>query len=251
MMATAKQLTPIHDLDIEKRSCASRQFANAQRQNIAGQDEEAALVLAAKSGDEQAFEILIGRYQQRILAVARGFTRVREDAEDIAQQSFQKAFVHLHNFKGKSSFPTWLTRIAINEALMLLRRGRGPREVSINDWAQGEQALFVLEIPDSGQSPEDSYSQGERRQILFSAMNELPRATRRAIQLRELDERSTKETARIMGISAGAVKARVFHGRRKLRRVLQRESAGMSEKQSASGKANGLSCHQLVCSFGD
>ncbi len=245
-------MTLIQDLNVEKRSCASRQFANAQRQNVAGQDEEAALVLAAKSGDEQAFEILIGRYQQRILlAVARGFTRVREDAEDIAQQSFQKAFVHLHNFKGKSSFSTWLTRIAINEALMLLRRGRGPREVSINDWAQGEQALFVLEIPDSGLSPEDSYSQGERRQILFSAMNELPRATRRAIQLRELDERSTKETARIMGISAGAVKARVFHGRRKLRRVLQRESAGMSDKQSASGKANGLSRHQLVCSFGD
>jgi DNA-directed RNA polymerase specialized sigma24 family protein len=74
---------------------------------------------------------------------------------------------------------------------------------------------------------------------------------RRAIQLRELGERSTEETARIMGISSAAVKARVFHGRRKLRRVLQRESAGMSEKQSASGKANGLSCHQLVCSFGD
>src|SRR5260370_40413084 len=116
---------------------------------------------------------------------------------------------------------------------MVVRRGRGPREVSINDWAQGEQALFVLEIPDSGQSPEDSYSQGERRKILFSAMNELPRATRRAIQLRELDERSTKETARIMGISAGAVKAGEFHARRKVRRVLQRDSAGISEKQSA------------------
>ncbi len=131
-MARAKQLALIQELDIEKRSCASRQFANAQRQNIVGQNEEAALVLAAKSGDGRAFEILIERYQRRILAVARRFTRIREDAEDIVQQSFQKAFVHLHKFEEKSSFSTWLTRIAINEALMLLRRGRGLREVSIH-----------------------------------------------------------------------------------------------------------------------
>jgi len=105
-MATAKQLVLIEKLDIETRSCASRQFANARRQNIAGQDEEAALVLAAKSGDAHAFEILIERYQRRMLAVARRFARIREDAEDIVQQSFQKAFVHLHKFEGKSSFST-------------------------------------------------------------------------------------------------------------------------------------------------
>ena len=103
MIATAKQLALMQDLDIEKGSCASRQFANAQRQNIAGQEEEAALVVAAKGGDGHAFEILIERYQRRILAVARRFSRVREDAEDIVQQSFQKAFVHLHKFEDRKS----------------------------------------------------------------------------------------------------------------------------------------------------
>src|SRR5216684_8322708 len=100
MMATTKQLALIQEPDIETRSCASRQFAKAQRQNVAGQDEEAALVFAAKGGDGQAFEILIKRYQRRILAIARRFTRIREDAEDIVQQSFQKALSTCTNSKG-------------------------------------------------------------------------------------------------------------------------------------------------------
>ena len=180
------------------------------------------LVAAAKNQNRQAFEVLVDRHARRIFFAARRMTRTREDAEDVVQQSLQKAFVHLRQFEGKSSFSTWLTRIAINEALILLRKSRGLREALISDSTEGEEAQFVLEIPDSGPSPEDNYSQRERRRILFAALNELPHRTRRAIQLRELDERSTEETARIMGISVGAVKARVFHGRRKLRERLKR-----------------------------
>jgi RNA polymerase sigma-70 factor (ECF subfamily) len=179
------------------------------------------LVAAAKNENRQAFEILVERHARRVFFAARRMTRTREDAEDVVQQSLQKAFVHLRQFEGKSSFSTWLTRIAINEALILLRKSRGLREVLINDSAEDKEAQLALEIPDSGQSPEDNYSQRERRQILFSALNELPHGTRRAIQLRELGERSTEETARIMGISVNAVKARVFHGRRKLRERLR------------------------------
>jgi RNA polymerase sigma-70 factor (ECF subfamily) len=253
MMATTKQLALIQEPDIEKRSCASRQFANAQRQNVAGQDEEAALVFAAKGGDGQAFEILIKRYQRRILAIARRFTRIREDAEDIVQQSFQKAFVHLHKFEGKSFFSTWLTRIAINEALMLLRRGRGLREVSIDDLSGDEETTLRLEMRDSRAGPETAFLQGERNQILYEAMDKLTPRTRTAIELRELRELSTAEAARAMGVSVGGVKARVFHGRRKLRRLLKRESVWMSGETelASSRKANGLSRHQLVSSFGD
>ena len=179
------------------------------------------LVAAAKKKDPEAFEILVERHARRVFFAARRMTRTREDAEDVVQQSLQKAFVHLDQFEGKSSFSTWLTRIAINEALILLRKSRGLREVLINDSNEGEETSFVLEIPDSGPSTEDSYSQRERQRILFSALNELPHGMRRAIQLRELDERSTEETARIMGISGGAVKARVFQGRRKLRARLK------------------------------
>jgi RNA polymerase sigma-70 factor (ECF subfamily) len=179
------------------------------------------LVAAAKNENRQAFEILVERHARKIFFAARRMTRTREDAEDVVQQSFQKAFIHLRQFEGKSSFSTWLTRIAINEALILLRKSRGLREVLINDLTEGEETLFALEISDSGPNPEDSYSQRERQRILFLALNELPHGMRKAIQLRELGERSTEETARIMGISAGAVKTRLFHGRRKLRERLK------------------------------
>jgi RNA polymerase sigma-70 factor (ECF subfamily) len=252
-MATATQLAPIQALNTEKRRRTSLQFAGAQRKNIACQDGEAALVFAAKHGDRRAFEILIERCDRRILAVARRFTRIREDAEDIVQQSFQKAFVHLHKFKGKSSFSTWLTRIAINEALMLLRRGRGLREVSIDDLSGNEETALGMEMPDSRAGPESAFLQGERNRILSDAMDKLTPGIRKAIELRELGELSIEEAARVMGLSVAAVKGRLFHGRRKLHQVLKRESAGMSGKQilQASRKANGLSRHQLVCSSCD
>src|SRR5260370_11068490 len=247
MMATAKQLTLLQGLDIEKRSCASRQFANAQQRNIAGQDEEAALVLAAKRGDGHAFEILIERYQRRILAVARRFTRIREDAEDIVQQSFQKAFVHLHDFEGKSSFSTWLTRIAINEALMLLRRGRGPREVSIDDLRGNEETQFGREIPDSGPGPESVFLQDERSRILSAAINKLTPKTRTAIELRELSELSVRETARLMGLSVEAVESRLFPRRGEFCPGLEAESPRVYREKSRGLKSNSSSRPRLFC----
>jgi RNA polymerase sigma-70 factor (ECF subfamily) len=220
-MATATQLAPILGLDMERRSRASRQFTAAQRQNIPGQGAEVTLVLAARNGNSHAFEILVERYQRRILAVARGFTRNREDAEDIAQQSFQKAFIHLHKFEGKSCFSTWLTRIAINESLMLLRRGRGLREVSINDLSGNEETALGLEMPDTRAGPESGFLQGERNRILSEAMDKLTPGIRTAIELRDLGELSTKEAAGVMGLSVSAVKARLFNGRRKLRQILK------------------------------
>jgi RNA polymerase sigma-70 factor, ECF subfamily len=252
-MATATQLARIHELGSEKWSRASLQFADARRQTIPEEDEEAGLVLAAKNGDAQAFEVLIERYQRRTLAVAQRFTRIREHAEDIVQQSFQKAFVHLRKFEGKSSFSTWLTRIAINEALMSLRRGRGLREVSIDDLSGNEETPLGLEIPDSRAGPQSAFLQDGRNRVLSEALNKLTPGVPKVIELRELGELSTKETARVMGLSVEAVKGRVFNGRKKLHQVLKRGSVWMSGKQTlpASCKANGLSRHQLVCSFGD
>ncbi len=192
------------------------------------------LVAAAKNGNRKAFDILIERHQQRIFFVARRMTRRREDAEDVVQQSFQNAFAHLRTFEGRSAFSTWLTRIAITEALMFLRRSRGSREVSIDDLNGNEETTTVLEVPDSSPDPEAIYSQREWVEMLSLAMNELPAGIRRAIQLRGLDERSSEETARIMGISVSALKGRMFHGRRKLRERLQHivEPAWMSAKKT-------------------
>jgi RNA polymerase sigma-70 factor, ECF subfamily len=183
--------------------------------------EEEALVSAAKNGNQQAFEILIRLHQRRILAVAMRFTRIREDAEDIVQQSFQKAFVYLHGFEGKSGFSTWLTRIAINEALMLLRKKRASREVPIEESTTMDDTALTLDLSDSDPSPEDNCLHEEQKRILAAALNELTQGMRTAVELRELGELSTEETARILGVSIGAVKGRLFHARRKLRQSLK------------------------------
>jgi RNA polymerase sigma-70 factor (ECF subfamily) len=210
-----------------------------------------ALVAAAKDGNRKAFEVLIKRHEHKIFLVARRMTRTREDAEDVVQQSLQKAFTHLRQFEGRSAFSTWLTRIAITEALMFMRRRRGMREVLIDDLNGNKETATVLEVPDSGPDPEASYSQREWVELLSLAMNELPAGIRLAIQLRELDERSSEETARIMGISVGALKGRMFHGRRKLRERLEHivEPAWTSAKKTprTSGNTRHLSQDLVPC----
>jgi RNA polymerase sigma-70 factor (ECF subfamily) len=183
-------------------------------------DEDAFLVAAAKARDTRAFELLVERHQRKIFSMAQCITRNREDAEDVVQQSFQKAFIHLRKFQGNSLFHTWLTRIAINEALMLLRRKRGSREVPIEESNTKSENALPLEFPDSAPNPEASCLDREQEQILSAAMNKLRPGVRKAIELRELGELSTRETALVMGLSVAAVKGRVFHGRRKLRETL-------------------------------
>jgi RNA polymerase sigma-70 factor (ECF subfamily) len=178
------------------------------------------LVVAAKNGDEQAFETLFKRHRQKVLRVVLRYAHAREDAEDIVQQSFQKAFVYLHKFEGKSSFSTWLTRIAINESLMLLRHARALREIPVDDSADQGSAASSMEIPDASPDPEASYLRRERVQILCKTLEYLRPGMRTAIELRELAELSTEETARRMGISVAAVKGRLFHARKKLQEKL-------------------------------
>jgi RNA polymerase sigma-70 factor, ECF subfamily len=210
------------------------------------EEDDATLVAAAERGHNQAFETLVSRHKGRILRVVLRFTRNREDAEDVMQQSLQKAFVHLQQFEGNSSFSTWLTRIAINEALMWLRKKRALPEVPIEESSTITETALPLDFPDSGPSPEDSCLEQERKRILSAAMNELRPGIRQVIELRELGELSTEETARVMGLSVGAVKARVFHGRRKLQETLKRWISG-SERLRVSRRMKGISRDPLAC----
>jgi RNA polymerase sigma-70 factor (ECF subfamily) len=214
-----------------------------------------ALVTAAQQGSREAFEILVERHEQRLFFFAQRMTRNREDAEDVVQQSLQKAFTHLNRFEGRSSFSTWLTSIATNETLMLLRKSRGSRELPIGDARGNEERTFVPEIPDSGPGPEDNYSQHERERILSAAMSQLTPGVRRAIELRELRELSTEETARVMGLSVQAVKGRIFHGRQRLRKALKRivESTWRSGRQTLgeSHNAKGISRERFAFNAGD
>ena len=181
---------------------------------------ERTLVVAAKNGDERAFETLFKRYQRKTIGVVLRYARVVEDAEDIVQQSFYKAFAHLSQFQGESSFSTWLTRIAINEALMFLRRRGAAREVSNDDMRDAKGSAASMEMPDSKADPETRCSQREEARILSQAVRNLRPVLRTTIVLSELRELSTSETALRMGLSVGAVKARIFRGKRELRQEL-------------------------------
>jgi RNA polymerase sigma-70 factor, ECF subfamily len=177
------------------------------------------LVAATKRGDAQAFDELVLRHRQKVLAVAQRITNNREDAEDVAQESFTKAFLHLDAFQEKSRFSTWLTRIAMNEAFMLIRRRRGFLEVPPENPDDGMKSVLEAFV-DHGPTPEESYWRRERTELVTESINRLGPTIRTTILLRHIEERSVKETAQILGVSIAAVKARVFHGRRKLRRTL-------------------------------
>jgi RNA polymerase sigma-70 factor (ECF subfamily) len=195
--------------------------AETDRRQSAIAREDDTVLIAAKRGDSAAFEMLCKQSASTVLHIARRMMRSKEDAEDVAQESFQMAFIHLKSFKGSSRFSTWLSRIAINAALMKLRKKRHLRELSRDEAAESEEASFPFDVADRGPDPEQLYAHKERRRILSAAINELRPGLRKAIELRELGERSTEETAQMMGISVSAVKARVFHGRKILRERLK------------------------------
>lgn len=205
-----------------------------------------ALVGAAKQGDKEAFAILVERHEQRIFLTVLRITGNHQDAEDAVQQSFQKAFTHLREFEGKSAFSTWLTRIAINEALMLLRKGRSLREISLDGSQSSEEATPALEIPDSGPGPEISYSQLEQQELLSAAMSQLRPNMRQAIELRDLRELSVQETARVTGLSVPAVKARLFHARKQLREALNRNTRSAKRFSWVRSRPQGVACDRRV-----
>jgi RNA polymerase sigma-70 factor, ECF subfamily len=188
-------------------------------------DSDSALVTAAKSGDTQAFEKLVLRYKRRVFATALRITNNREDAEDVVQDSFHKVFLHLSEFQERSQFSTWLIRIAMNEAFMLLRRRRGITETLPETADDGMNSGFEAFV-DQGLNPEESCWQRERTELLTEAINRLGPKIRRTILLRNIEGRSLEEIAQIVGTSTGAVKARIFQGRRKLRRTLNPELLG-------------------------
>jgi RNA polymerase sigma-70 factor, ECF subfamily len=176
---------------------------------------DGALVAATKRGDRKAFEELVRRHERRVFAVAQRVTNNREDAEDVVQESFCKAFVHLGTFEERSQFSTWLTRIAMNESFMMLRRRRGIPEIfvgSADDGANSVSEAFVDRTP----NPEESYWRRERTEVLTEAINRLSPTIRTTVLLCDIEERSVEETARILGASIAAVKSRVSRGRRKL-----------------------------------
>jgi len=182
-------------------------------------DDEPTLVAAAKAGDISAFETLVGRYERKIFRLTQNITQNREDAEDAMQEAFLKAFEHLQNFEGNSRFYTWLVRIAVNQALMKLRRRR-PNVVSLDEDIDTGEDVMPREVEDWGPSPEDRFEQTELAGILSKTIGELDPPFRTVFQLRDIEELSTEETAEALGLSVPAVKSRLLRARLKLRAKL-------------------------------
>jgi RNA polymerase sigma-70 factor, ECF subfamily len=187
------------------------------------QPDESVLVEQAKAGDQQAFSALVSRYQRKIYRLAKNITRNDEDAEDVLQEAFLKAYEHLDKFEGHSKFYTWIVRIAVNEALMKLRKRRGDREVSLDEpLGLGEEEV-KREIAVWEDNPEQRYSREEMQEILNEAVDGLKEDFRTVFVLRDIEEMSTEETAEVLKISIPAVKSRLLRARLALREKLTRK----------------------------
>jgi RNA polymerase sigma-70 factor (ECF subfamily) len=198
----------------------------------AGQGNDAQLLGAAKSGQSVAFGELFNRYKLRIFRLAQRIMRNREDAEDVVQETFLLAFVHLPDFQGSARFSTWLSRIAINAALMRLRKRARKAEISIDEHSETDDIAFRDAVTDLGPNPEQDCIREESSRILREALAELKPNARRVLELFELEGRSMKEVADNMGISVSAVKARIFHARPKMRHELSQYFVKRAERRA-------------------
>jgi RNA polymerase sigma-70 factor, ECF subfamily len=184
--------------------------------------DESALVARARQGDNRAFSTLVKQYEAKIFRLAQHITQNREDAEDVLQETFLKAYEHLDQFQGNSKFYTWIVRIAVNQALMKLRRRRTDKSVSLDETIDTGEDTVTREVAAWDEDPEQRFSREELAEILDSAIQDLTPTYRSVFLLRDVDDLSTEETAEALGISVPAVKSRLLRARLQLREKLTR-----------------------------
>jgi RNA polymerase sigma-70 factor (ECF subfamily) len=181
-----------------------------------------ALLLAAQAGDAVAFVELSDRHSNRILHRLHRLTRSWEDAEDALQEALLKAFLHLAEFEGRSKFSTWLTRIAINSALMIMRKRRVRPEVPLDNSSEGSEVWRPWDIPDRSNGPENELVLNESREMLRNAAHRLPPRIRDVVELYYSQDFSMAEVAQTLGISVAAAKSRMLRARVVLRKAVNR-----------------------------
>src|ERR1700723_2297744 len=189
-------------------------------QPIAGELEphpDVALVERVRQGDVEAFETLVKQYDRQVFRIAQHITQNREDAQDVVQDAFLKAYEKLDQFQGNSKFYTWLVRIAVNEALMRLRKRRTGKMVSIDEDIETEEGSVPRDLAYWAPDPEQNYRQSELADILGKTINGLPPGFRVVFVLRDVEGLSTEETANALGLSVPAVKSRLLRARLQLR----------------------------------
>ena len=201
-------------LDVESQTLPSENPNN-------GRASEDQLLTAAKSSDGRAFEELSSRHLGSIRRRVYSIVRNPEDTEDVVQESLLRAYRHLHEFRASCSFSTWLTRIAINTALMLLRKRHARCEVSLDRGGEADQAWSTSEIPDPSPDMERAYATQEALESLSRAVKSLPPLYRNVLEQYHAHEKSIREAADKLGITVASAKARLFRARRTLRSRLE------------------------------
>jgi RNA polymerase sigma-70 factor (ECF subfamily) len=184
--------------------------------------DDVALAVQAQQGDKRAFTELVDRYARRVFRVARHITKNDEDAEDVLQDTFLKAYSRLNQFEGNSKFYTWLVRIAVNEALMRMRRGKNRVTVSLDQDLETQDGSLKRDLPADTEDPEESLGRTELREGLTQAIDSLSETYRPVFVLRDVDGLSTEETAEMLNLSISAVKSRLLRARLQLRQKLRR-----------------------------
>jgi RNA polymerase sigma-70 factor, ECF subfamily len=197
-------------------------MATIQKKDEEGITEELVLVHAAKAGDLEAFSQLVTRYDRNIFRIAQHITHNDEDAQDVVQDAFLKAYTNLAQFQENSKFYTWLVRIAVNEALMKLRKRRNDRTVSLDEDVETEEGSMPREVADWSPNPEQLYGQSELGDILKKTIQGLSPGFRTVFVLRDVEGLSTEETAEMLDLSVPAVKSRLLRARLQLRERLSR-----------------------------
>ncbi len=197
--------------------------ANRLMSSIADEDRD--LVRRARAGDFEAFEGLVSRYERRIFALAFRIVGRRHDAEEVVQQTFLSVVEHIEDFREESTFHTWLTRIATNHALALLRRNKVRATVPLRE-DRSNESYGDLPHPEYiaqwQETPEDIAARRETQAILNEALGELDEKYRVVFVLRDMEGLSTNETAEALGITPSNVKVRLLRARLMLRERLTR-----------------------------
>ena len=201
------------------------------------------LVAVAKSGDVAAFDQICQRHAPKILCMTHRIMRNREDAEDAVQECFLSAFVHLRSFDGRSRFSTWLARIAMNAALMKLRKNRARRGVPTAEPVETSELELEHRLADPSPNPEERYAKSEREAILKDAIARLRPGIRQAVEIQLQQDCTVDQTAKNLGISLSAAKARMFHARAALRRRLQ--SSLVAPAIWANSKSNPFAAREV------
>ena len=175
-------------------------------------DKDLVLVRGLKRGDYKAFDLLLLKYQSRVVGLALKFVKDLQIAEDIAQESFLKAYKSINSFREESAFYTWIYRITVNTSKNYLTSKSRKKELSESDINRLEDSEDIFDIP-GGSSPEEILSANNLREVIMESLTNLPEDIRTAISLREFEGLTYEEISEVLNCPIGTVRSRIFRGR--------------------------------------